>query len=186
MRPIATLAAAVALLSMAGAYGIASDQPPAPQNGPWGGPGSMMGPGWGGPGAMMGYGYANMGPWMMGAGGPGGAACGAMSADIDGRLAYLKAELKITEAQEALWDSYAGAARDGAQAMSAHCTTMFGAAGSGTLSLPERLDLHEQFMAERLDALRATDKALKPLYAALNDTQKQTADQLFWGPMGMI
>jgi hypothetical protein len=48
------------------------------------------------------------------------------------------------------------------------------------------LDQHEQFMAAQLDALRAMNKALKPLYAALSETQKQAADQLFWGPMGMM
>jgi hypothetical protein len=30
------------------------------------------------------------------------------------------------------------------------------------------------------------DKALKPLYAALSDGQKKPADQLFWGPIGMM
>jgi len=55
-----------------------------------------------------------------------------------------------------------------------------------TASLPERLDQNEQLMAAHLDAMRATNKALKPLYAALSESQKQTADQLFWGPMGMM
>lgn len=36
-----------------------------------------------------------------------------------------------------------------------------------TASLPDRLDQNEQLMAAQLDALRATNKALKPLYAAL-------------------
>jgi hypothetical protein len=109
-----------------------------------------------------------------------------MAGHIEGRLAYIKAELKITEAQEPLWKSYAGAARDNAQAMSAHCTAMMGKNGLDKLSLPDRLDQHEQFMAAQLDALRAMNKALKPLYAALTDTQKQAANQLFWGPMGMM
>jgi hypothetical protein len=52
--------------------------------------------------------------------------------------------------------------------------------------LPERLEEHEQLLGSQLDALRAMNKALKPLYAALSDDQKQTADQLFWGPMGMM
>ncbi len=39
-------------------------------------------------------------------------------------------------------------------------------------------------MAAQLDAIRAMNKALKPLYAALNESQKETANQLFWGPMG--
>jgi hypothetical protein len=55
-----------------------------------------------------------------------------------------------------------------------------------TASLPERLDQNEQLMAAQLDSMRATNKALKPLYAALSDDQKKTADQLFWGPMGMM
>lgn len=45
---------------------------------------------------------------------------------------------------------------------------------------------NEQLMAAQREAVRAMDKALKPLYAALSDAQKKTADQLFWGPMGMM
>ena len=41
-------------------------------------------------------------------------------------------------------------------------------------------------MATQLDAMRTMNKALKPLYAALGDNQKKAADQLFWGPMGMM
>jgi len=54
------------------------------------------------------------------------------------------------------------------------------------VSLPDRLDQNEQLMAAQLDALRAMNKALKPLYATLSDDQKKAADQLFWGPMGMM
>ena len=53
-------------------------------------------------------------------------------------------------------------------------------------NLPDRLEQHEQLMAVQLDAVRAMNKSLKPLYAALSDDQKKTADQLFWGPMGMM
>jgi len=37
-----------------------------------------------------------------------------------------------------------------------------------------------------MEWMDGNDGSLKPLYAALNDSQKQTADQLFWGPMGMM
>ena len=40
-------------------------------------------------------------------------------------------------------------------------------------------------MAAQLDAVRAMNVALKPLYAALSD-EKKTADQLFLGPMGLM
>ena len=38
----------------------------------------------------------------------------------------------------------------------------------------------------QLDAMRTMNKALKPFYAALSDSQKQTADQFLRGPMGMM
>jgi len=122
----------------------------------------------------------------MGQRGQGAALVAGMANHIDGQLAYGKAELKITEAQEPLWKAYADAARENAQAMSAHCTAMIGTGDANATSLPDRLDRHVQFMAAQLDALRSMGKALKPLYAALSDTQKQATDQLYWGPMGMM
>ena len=134
-----------------------------------------------GPRAMMGHG--GPGSWMMGSGGFSQAMCNVMANHIEGRLAYIKAELKITEPQGSLWNTYAAAARDNANAMRAHCTTMMNKRGANLL---DRLDQHEQLMAAQLDAVRAMNKSLKPLYAALSDDQKKTADQLFWGPMGMM
>ncbi len=57
-----------------------------------------------------------MGPNTM-AGTSGPAMCTAMAGHINGRLAYLKAELKITEAQEQPWNTHAAAARDNTKAM---------------------------------------------------------------------
>ncbi len=143
----------------------------------------MMGGGGMGPGMMS---RGGMGPWMMGSGRFGPGMCAAMGSHMDGRLAYLKAELKITEAQEPLWKAYATAARDNANGMQARCATMMDPKGAAALNLPDRLDLHEQFMAAQLDSLREMNKALKPLYAALSEDQKKTADQMSWGPMGMM
>ncbi len=58
--------------------------------------------------------------------------------------------------------------------------------GASRLSLPDRSDQHERLMAAKLEAKHAMNKALKPLYAALGDSQKQTADRLFWSPMSMM
>jgi hypothetical protein len=185
MKPLKILAIIVIALAAGGMVGRAEAQQSAP--------GSMMGGWMGGPGGMMGG--AGAGPWMMGANGAipmmgwngqGPAMCNAMAGHIEGRLAYLKTELKITQAQADLWNAYADAARENAQSMLAHCTAMMGQAGATALSLPDRLDLHEQFMASQLDALRKMNKTLKPLYAALDETQKQAANQFFWGPMGMM
>jgi len=129
--------------------------------------------------------YGNMGPGMMGWNGRGTSTCAAMGSHIDGRLAYLKAKLKITDAQEHLWTTYAGAMRDSAKSMVVHCTAMMGPRQAAALSLADRLDQHQQFMAAQLDALGAMNEAPKPLYAVLSDTQKQAAEQLLWGLMGM-
>jgi LTXXQ motif family protein len=183
--------ALAAALSIGSAAGLAqTNMAPAQSNQSHMGPG-MMSQGGEGPGMMsqggMGPGMMSqggMGPGMMAQGGMGPAMCAAMASHVDGRLAYLKAELKITEAQEPLWKAYEAAARDNAKDMLARCTTKMNPKGAAGLSLPDRLDLREQFMAARLESLRAMDKALKPLYAALSEDQKKTADQMSWGPMG--
>jgi hypothetical protein len=109
-----------------------------------------------------------------------------MAGHIEGRLAFVKAELKTTPAQEPLWNTYAAAARDSANTMLARCTTMMSQRGDASVGLPDRLDQNEQLMTAQLNALRAMNAALKPLYAALSDSQKKSADQLFWSPMGMM
>lgn len=159
---------------------------PAPPQQDWG---YGMGPWMMGQGGMMGG--APMGPWMMGRngmmGGQGGTSmCGMMNHQMSGRLAYLKAELQITGAQEPLWNAYADAVQNTLQSMVGRCNTMMGGTAWNSLSLPDRLARHEQFMAVQVDALRTIDKSLKPLYAALSDAQKKVADQLIWCPMGMM
>ena len=184
MRSRKSLAIA-AFLVIGWTINIADAQQSTPQPNWPGNPGSgynMMGPWMMGPGMMNQYG--NM-P-MMGWGDQGASMCAMMSNHIDGRLAYLKTELKITSAEESLWNTYADAARDNAQAMTDRCTAMMGQSGDTPLSLPERLDRHEVFLEGQLESIRAMNKALKPLYGALSDSQKKAADQLISGPMGMM
>lgn len=185
MRMLAAAAAVIIGTTMAGSVGAQDQAAPQTQ---FGGP--MMGGGMMGPHGMMGDGMGpgmmGMGPGMMAGIGSGPAMCTMMTGHTDGRLAYLKAELKITDAQEPLWASYAATARDNAKSMLAHCNDMMSQHNSSRLSLPERLDKHEQLMAMHIESLRAMNQALKPLYAALDDAQKQTIDQLFLGPMGMM
>jgi LTXXQ motif family protein len=148
--------------------------------------GGMMGQKSGG--GMMGHGMMMCRHGMMGGmrGKGGGYLCGKMTAHIDGRLAFLKAELKITSEQESLWNDYAAAVKDNAKTIGERCTAMMGQGDGKTPSLPERLDAQEQFITARLDGLRAVTKALKPLYAALSDEQKQLADQFIKSSTGMM
>jgi LTXXQ motif family protein len=184
---------AVALLAAISATGSARAQQDSQQNSQQDsgsmmnskpGSGSMMGHGMmGGGQSMMGH-HGMMGSMGMG-GGP-AAMCGRMTSHIEGRIAFLKAELKITPEQEALWNDYANAVRDNAKTMSGRCTALTGDSGASEKSLPDRLNAQEQFVAARLDALRATTKTLKPLYQALSDEQKKLADQLIRSSTGMM
>jgi LTXXQ motif family protein len=129
------------------------------------------------PGGMMG---------MMGQ----GAMSMMMGEHVEGRIAFLKAELKITDAQLPQWNTFADALRANAKRMSEIRNTMMqgGMMGQGgtSLSAPDRLDRMGRMMTAMLDAVKATKKsALEPLYAVLSDDQKKLANQLVRGPMGM-
>ncbi len=136
------------------------------------GPNGMMGWGMMGPGAwsngMMGPGMHSgmMGPGMMMGYGP----------VMDGQLAYLKAELGITDAQTKAWDDYVKAVKDRATAMQTMHANMMQAMQSGTAL--ERMQVHIQAMQSMLDSMKATTPATEALYKTLTDEQKKKADLL--------
>jgi len=106
---------------------------------------------------------------------------GGMTGHVEGRIAFLKTELKITDAQQPLWSAVADAMRASAKDMAAMMPTM-----QSTGTLPEKLAAREKAMTAHLEALRKLKAAVEPLYATLSDDQKKTADQLMIGPMGMM
>jgi len=110
---------------------------------------------------------------------------GMMSGHAEGRVAFLKAELKITDAQLPLWNAVADAIRANAKGMSEMMSGMMGRSQS-TATLPEKLAAREKMMTAHLEALRKFKGAVDPLYAALSDEQKKTADEVLIGPMGMM
>ena len=102
----------------------------------------------------------------------------------EGRIAFLKTELKITDAQTPQWNVFADVLRANAkthQAMHEQMTK-----GGMPSSWPERLAFQQKAMSARLDGLKALEGAAKPLYAVLTDDQRKLADQLLSGPMGMM
>ena len=165
-----------ALVALGAAGGVMAEQPdPAP--------GGMMGPGMMGPG-MMGMESGDWGamPMTMGRG---AMPMLGMGRHVEGRLAFLKTELKITPDQEPLWEALAQTLRANARTMAGMMPKGGTMAQGERPSLPARLDRQEAFLTARLEALRATKEALLPLYAAFSDAQKRTADELVGGPMGM-
>ena len=95
---------------------------------------------------------------------------------VDGRIAFLKAELKITPAQETQWQSMAAAMRDNAQALDQAITTAH--QNRGAMDAVQRLSLRESFARVRAENEARLLAAFKPLYASLSPEQQQTANQL--------
>ena len=130
------------------------------------------------------------------------------SQHIEGRLAFLKTELKITEAQAPQWTAYAEALRANAKRMGQLMTEMmssgmmnYGMMNYGMMmgnpgmmaqgqrgpmiSLPDRLNWAEQHMAAHMEMLQAIKGPTEQLYAVLSAEQKRVADQIM-SPMGMM
>jgi len=103
---------------------------------------------------------------------------------IEGRIAYLKAELKITEAQTDPWNAYAEGMRSNADAM----RTMHASMTKEPIatSLPDRLTTQKKMASGHLAALEKMETAAKPLYAALSEEQRKMIDQMTAGHMRMM
>jgi hypothetical protein len=138
---------------------------------------SMMGPG------MMEQMMPMMRQMMMSQQG-GMGAMGLPFEHVEGRIAFLKAELKITDAQAPQWNAFADTLRSNAKAHQAMHEQM--TKGGMPSAWPDRLAVQQKVLAARLDAMKALEAAAKPLYAVLTDDQKKVADQLFASPMGMM
>ena len=129
----------------------------------------MMGGG-GGWGPMMGYGTDTM------------------LDRIDGRLAFLKTELKITPAQEPAWNDLAAVIRNASETHNKMMREMMKEVHDGSFfarPLPERLQLQESHMAARLEQIRNVKGAFDKLYTQLDETQKKAADDIVLPMMGM-
>ncbi|WP_316160931.1 Spy/CpxP family protein refolding chaperone [Bradyrhizobium sp. SZCCHNRI20481] len=166
-----------------GAPAAAQPQSPAGQPG-------MMGQGMMGGRGMMG-GNMPMGN-MMGMMGQSGAegGCAGMSGlatidRVEGRIAFLKTELKITDAQDAAWNAFADALRTNAKSLGEVRASMMPQTGAGQQGLVDRLALQEKWLAARLEGTRAMKSALTNLVGTLSDEQKKTADELLAPHMGM-
>lgn len=110
---------------------------------------------------------------------------------IEGRIAFLKTELKITEAQQRKWEAFAEVMRGNAQDMGGMMndmqTSMMPTATSGANSLIQRIDGREHTLHSQLEYLEKAKAALLPLYESLDEAQKRAADELLMpGPMGMM
>ena len=95
---------------------------------------------------------------------------------VDGRIAFMKAELKIAPAQETQWQQVAAAMRDNASALDQAISNARGQ--RGTMDAVQRLALQEQFAKVRAENDARLLTAFKPLYASLSPEQQQVANDL--------
>ena len=125
-------------------------------------------------------------------GGPGrmGGFRGDAGQHIEGRIAFLKAELKITDAQARQWDQYAAFMRDAAKtradAQAARKAAMpQDRSAPGEARQPrerppllERLEHHEKRLQTMLQLAQKRKAATETLFKVLNDEQKKLAEDL--------
>jgi hypothetical protein len=131
-------------------------------------------------GGMMG-GCSMMGGGMMGRG-----MHGMMMMSVpmmEGRLAYMKADLGITDAQASAWEAYASAVRTQHEAMDKMHGDMMDAMGGSAL---DRMDARIKAMEAMVEGLKTLKPATTALYAVLTDAQKEKANKLLGGACGMM
>ena len=96
---------------------------------------------------------------------------------VEGRIAFLKTELKITDAQAQDWNKVADVMRDNAKALT-QLRDEARANGDKPQTAVERLGTFERFAQARAKAITAFADAFKPLYDRMSDDQRKSADAL--------
>jgi periplasmic protein CpxP/Spy len=101
------------------------------------------------------------------------------TARAEARIAYVKAELKITPAQQTAFDRYAQVIRDNATSMQKNFQDMRGHRDQQTsMSAVDRVEQRAKMAQQRDQYEQQYLSAFKPLYASLSADQKKVADDL--------
>lgn len=104
---------------------------------------------------------------------------GGGSSHAEGRIAFLKAELAITDAQKTVWEAYATQIKKNLEGMHDMQKTRMSMMEAKT-SL-ERIDARIAMMEKRVLVLKEIRPALAALYSSFSEDQKKKADQLLIG-----
>jgi hypothetical protein len=141
-------------------------------------PGMMMGGEMGQMMPMMPMMQMMMQRMMAGAGGMmGGPAAMHGFRRVEGQLAYVRTELRITEAQAPHWTAFADAVRAASEQLRQGYAEAMRAAAQPE-AVPQHLERQIALLSARLDATRAIAASAGPLYGTLSDEQKRIADEL--------
>ena len=95
---------------------------------------------------------------------------------VEGKIAFLKTELKITPQQEAQWNGVATALRDNAKAMDQ--AIVAARQDRGKTDAVTRIALRSDFAKVHADNDARFLAAFRPLYGTLSPQQQEAANQL--------
>ena len=104
---------------------------------------------------------------------------GAGASHAEGRIAFLRAELAITDAQKVVWEAYAAQTKKNLQSMQDMQKTMMSMMDAKTPV--DRIDARIAMMDKRGQVLKDVKPTLAALYTALSEDQKKKADQILTG-----
>ena len=98
---------------------------------------------------------------------------GSSAARLEGRIAFLRTELRITPAQAQAWEAFANTLRSGRE----HLDAARAALQEGTTAADPmaRLESFENHLRARTEAIHMTRMAFNTLYGQLDDAQKRMA-----------
>jgi hypothetical protein len=99
-----------------------------------------------------------------------------LDARVEGRLAYAKALLGITDSEAAAWKAYGDVSRANVRSLEAAQRAMIDAERTG--SVIDRLHAQTAMMQAQLDARKALLPATEALYKALTPEQQDRADAI--------
>lgn len=107
---------------------------------------------------------------------------------VEGRIAFLRTELKITDAQADAWSAFADALRENAKKLGEVRASMMSKSGDAeqqASTIAGRLDRQEKWLLARLEGTRTIKFTFTKLDETLSDDQKTTANDLLAPHMGM-
>ena len=109
----------------------------------------------------------------MGAMADGAQPMGSSAARLEGRIAFLRTELHISDAQAPAWESFASTLRTGRD----HLDAARAALQDGTMAIDPmaRLESYENHLKARTEAVHMTRTAFNTLFGQLDDAQKRMA-----------
>lgn len=98
---------------------------------------------------------------------------GSSAARLEGSIAFLRTELRITEAQASAWDAFAATLRAGREHLdAARAALQDSSAGTDSLM---RLESYESHLKARTEAIHMTRMAFTTLQGQLDEAQKRMA-----------